>query len=229
LHSGVDSGHRTTEADDRLIFGDSHEAGHEPGIRHIGDDNEHRLAGAQGFSTSGVGSTGISKSNAPVAITKVRPRARARADRPPLAAHHHSGATTTACCSAAAVASSCWLRCAIFLAVSHFECILKAIGRRRSRLVQSRPLLRGVFQFTRGPLLGKTRRRVSFKENSLTVVDLLWRCSSACTRLASSPASQASSCEAATLSPSRPNGLAPALRPRSPAPLHSIDSVASVR
>src|SRR6516165_4010231 len=47
LHSGVDSGRRTTEADHRLIFGDSLDCARVPGIRHIGDDDQHRLAGAQ--------------------------------------------------------------------------------------------------------------------------------------------------------------------------------------
>jgi hypothetical protein len=41
------------------------------------------LAGAQGFSTSEVGSTGISKSNAPVAITKISSPGSCSANRPP--------------------------------------------------------------------------------------------------------------------------------------------------
>ena len=65
--------------------------------------------------------------------------------------------------------------------LSFLECLLNALGRRPSGLVYIRPLVRGVFQFTRGALIGKTRRRTSFKENSLTVVNLLWRSSSACT------------------------------------------------
>ena len=91
MHSGVDSGHRTTEADHRLIFGDSLDCARVPGIRYIGDDDQHPLAGAQGFSTSEVGSTGISKSNAPVAITKFVPGLVLGLTGLPLAAHHHSG------------------------------------------------------------------------------------------------------------------------------------------
>ena len=50
------------------------------------------LAGAQGFSTSEVGSTGISKSNAPVGgYEKFVPGLVLGLTGLPLAAHHHSG------------------------------------------------------------------------------------------------------------------------------------------